>query len=206
MYRSKPIWGFFSSHLGSLQQATRTAQENEHRAAFTTLVHKSKKAPKARPVESSGGDIENALGLDLVTQEAVSRAPSPKANEKVTRPPNAWQSWMKQQYKELKGSTSGKLDTTKIIKELSTKWKALPDEEKRPYLDAAKANRQAKPPGKLTSYSLFIKENFDSVKARNPAIRPKEVLVNMANEWRAKSDEQKEEYRKRAEQHNQTLK
>lgn len=114
---------------------------------------------------------------------------------------------MNAQYKELKASTTDKLDVKKITKELGAKWKALSEAEKRPYHEAADANKPLKPKstGKLTSYSLFIKENFEKVQARNPAIRKKEVLINMRHEWGAKSDVQKEAYRKRAEQHNQRL-
>ena len=212
-YRSGPIWLLLgsprstSNSIPNSQRAAYSFLNNGITATFATLPSKSRKTPKAKPIEASGGDLERALAASEAEPDQPTtqpNRPNQKARQKSPRSRSAWNSWLKDQFKELKASTSDKLDAKQITKELGAKWKDLPEAEKRPYLEAANANK-LKSTGKLTSYSLFVRENFERVQARNPAIRPKEVLINMGHEWGGKSDVQKEAYRKRAEQHNQTL-
>ena len=123
---------------------------------------------------------------------------------------SGWHLFLKEQYKdrqevksELKGnSTTAKINVGQANRDIAAKWKSLSDAEKKPYLDAASANKQPKSKAKrLSGYALFVKENFESVKARNPTIRSKEVLTSMGNEWRSMSDADKDKYKERADKY-----
>ena len=53
-----------------------------------------------------------------------------------------------------------------------------------------------------SGYTVFISENFESVKARNPAIGAKEVFTAMGNEWKSVSDKEKQAYSAKAAEKN----
>ena len=149
------------------------------------------------------------LGVNVIDPPDNPRDTSKRAPRTLS----GWQRFLKEQFKEraeLKKELkdpAAKINLGKALADIGDKWQSLPAKEKQPYLDAAAASKpKPKPKTKgLSGYALFVKENFENVKARNPTIRHKEVLVNMGHEWKAKSDADKEKYKKRAEEYNKTL-
>lgn len=114
----------------------------------------------------------------------------------------------------MKAKSTGKIALGQATKDIAAKWRGLSDKEKKPYqtraVSAKLANppkqKATKPPGHQTGYRLFIKENFESVKARNPVLRASEVMTAMGHEWKAKSQADKDAYSAKAVEYNRTLK
>lgn len=205
--RSKQVLGVSrllqNAKLVAFEPTALTVPRSTAQAGFATLPNKSSKtrtSPKA-PEESashkpSGDSVE----------------PDVESNGKPVhkRSKSGYPLFLADQFKLLKSNTSDKLKATVASKEIGAKWKALSEAEKKPYLDTAAAdkslqqgNKQAKakvgPRAKrLNGYNFFIKENFESVKARNPAISGRDVIVNMAHEWTAKDDFEKDKWKYRA--------
>ena len=134
-----------------------------------------------------------------------------KSRKWSARSVSGWQLFLKEQFKsrqemksELKGDcSSAKIQVGPATRDIAAKWKALSDMEKKPYLEAASAKKTPKPKARrLNGYSMFVKVNFESVKARNPTIGAKEVLISMGHEWKSMSDAAKDKYKQRAEKYN----
>lgn len=169
---------------------------------------------KLPDLENPSQTIWTHAGILVDRKDVAAADAKQQTRKKAPRATSGWQIFIQEQFKErleLKKElkdTSVKMDVAKVQADIGAKWQSLSEKEKQPYLDAAAATRpKPKPKTRgLTGYSLFVKENFENVKARNPTIRSKEVLVNMGHEWKSKSDTDKEKYKKRAEKYNETLK
>ena len=207
--KSRPIWAAldFSAAYGCRAKAASTGLATFPSQGNKTLYFRSSEPRQlGRTIWASAGQLKG------VPDETASDAKL-KTSKRSPRTLSGWQRFLKDEYKEreelkneLKGSTSPKIDTATATRDIAAKWKSLSDKAKKPYLDAASASKQPSTKTKrLTGYSLFVKENFESVKARNPTIRPKEVLVNMGHEWRSMSDANKEKYKKRAVEYNEAV-
>lgn len=219
LLRSRPIWAALevSAICG---HPIKTAQGLQAYAALPSASNKSVFLGAVGPEQSGRSICASALQFKGKLGAAASDAKQSskaelKSSKRSPRSLSGWQLFVKEQYKdreevksELKGDcTSAKINVGQATRDIAAKWKSLSDTEKKPYLDAASANKQPKSTKakKLSGYSLFVKENFESVKARNPTIRAKEVLTSMGNEWRSMSDADKLQYKKRAEKHNDTM-
>lgn len=216
--RSRPIWAALEV-AATCGHPTKAAQGLQAYASFPSASNKSlslgvfRSEHLGRSICASALQFKGKLGA---TSDA--KQPSKAELKSIKRSPRSlsgWQMFLKEQYKdreevksELKGDcTSAKMNVGQATRDIAAKWKSLSDNEKKPYLDAASAKKQPKSTKakRLSGYSLFVKENFESVKARNPTIRPKEVLTSMGNEWKSMSDADKDKYKKRAEKHNDTM-
>lgn len=171
-------------------------------AAFATVSNKSKKT------ETSPTDVAST---ESTSTDLIKGKKSKAKKEPIL---NSYARFVKDQYQTLKSSTSGKLEVRTASKVLGAKWKALSDEERKPYKDAAAKDKalsdeakkphidtaakdkkaDAKPKRKPSGYHLWLKENLESVKNRNPTVAPKQVMVNMAHEWREMAPERKHKY------------
>ena len=132
---------------------------------------------------------------------------------KPKRSPSAYSQYVKEQFPEMKKNSSGSLTVIQANTILAKQWKSLSEEAKQPYLATALAAKLANPvkgkaakvPKKMVGYRLFVKENFDAVKARNSTLRAAQVVTAMAHEWKAKSQEERNAYNAKAEEYNRTL-
>lgn len=133
--------------------------------------------------------------------------------DKPRRSPSAYSHFQKEKFAELKSSSSDKINVGKVAKDIAAQWKKMSEAEKKPYLASAVASKLAhppstkspKPPSKINGYRLFVKENFESVKARNPTVGVKEVMTAMGHEWKAKAQADKDTYNAKAADYNRTL-
>ena len=217
--RTRPIWAALEVSA-TYGWPTKAAQGLQASAAFPSQSNKSRllRAFEAeylgRTICASALQFKGKLGAAVSDAEQPSKAEL-KSSKRSSRSLSGWQLFLKEQYKdreevrsELKGDcTSAKMNAGQATRDIAAKWKSLSDTEKKPYLDAASANKQPKSTKakRLSGYSLFVKENFESVKARNPTIRPKEVLTAMGNEWKSMSDADKNKSKKRADKHNEAM-
>ena len=191
---------------------TKAAQGLQAYAAFARTSHfLGRFAPEhlSRTICASALQFKGKPGAAASDAKQPSKAEL-KSSKRSPRSLSGWHLFLKEQYKdrqevksELKGnSTTAKINVGQANRDIAAKWKSLSDAEKKPYLDAASANKQPKSKAKrLSGYALFVKENFESVKARNPTIRSKEVLTSMGNEWRSMSDADKDKYKERADKY-----
>ena len=51
---------------------------------------------------------------------------------------------------------------------------------------------------------MFVKENFESVKARNPTIQHRQILLRMGQEWKTLGTSERQKYKEQADKANQT--
>ncbi|KAL3138925.1 hypothetical protein ABBQ32_005742 [Trebouxia sp. C0010 RCD-2024] len=226
----RPIWSAFNlSRSAGLSPATSGCPTTAAQVGLTPSWHQIRKAHRnAVPVSDPDNQSETVSGVtheedgqkallgaqkSLQESEGYRTNPKQQTSKRAPRTLSGWQRFLQEQFKErvelkqeLKDPTA-KIDVAKALADIGDKWQSLPAKEKQPYLDAAAASKpKPKPRTKgLSGYALFVKENFENVKARNPTIRPKEVLVNMGHEWKSKSDTDKAKYKKRAEEYNKTL-
>ena len=216
LQRSRPVWAALG--VSAIRGGpTKAAQGLQAYAAFprtSHLLETFEPEHLGRTICASAFQFKGKPGAAASGAKQPSKAEL-KSSKRSSRSLSGWQLFLKEQFKgreevksELKGDcTTAKMNVGQATKDIAAKWKSLSDTEKKPYLDAASANRQPKPTKaqRLSGYSLFVKENFESVKARNPTIRPKEVLTSMGNEWRSMSEADKAKYKKRAEKHNEAI-
>lgn len=164
---------------------------------FATLPNKIKK-PRASKQAAAATESTS----DVSSTEAVGK----KAGKQVaqSRALSAFNVFQKTWYKELKDSTSEHISVSSSSKEVAAKWKALSDEQRKPYVDIAAASKEPKSKEKtkrkLSGYTLWFKENYDSVKARNPKISAKQIFTSMSKEWQAMTAEQKGVWKHMAEE------
>ena len=84
-----------------------------------------------------------SIWVPLVAEQHGRHSPKSKDdNDKVKRPMNAFFVWSRKMRKKI-ASENPKMLSFEISKLLGTQWKALTDEEKRPYIDEAKQMREA---------------------------------------------------------------
>ena len=218
--RSKPIWAALEVSA-TYGRPTKAAQGLQASAAFPNQSNNSlflrtfEAEQLGRTICASAFQFKGKLAAAAASDAKQPSKAELKSSKRSPRSLSGWQLFLKEQYKdreevksELKGDcSSAKMNVGQATRDIAAKWKSLSDTEKKPYLDAASANKKPKSTKtkRLSGYALFVKENFESVKARNPTIRPKEVLASMGNEWKSMSDADKDKYKQRAEKHKEAM-
>lgn len=89
---------------------------------------------------------------------------------------------------------------------LSVKWKAMTEDQKKPYRDAYAEKMKVynaplqklpkKPPG---MFGLFVKEKFPTFAAGKPGAAAPEIMSDISSEWNSLSDSEKEEWKEKYE-------
>lgn len=210
--RSRLIWEtsqFLGPTVRPLQDVCASRYAMSQSAPFSaartgTATRGRKKAKDQETITGTKDASEGQLG------DGHSTPAKPK------RSPTAYIQFFKEQFPELKKNSSGTLNMAEASKTIAQKWKGLSEEDRQPYLATAVAAKLAHPvkstaakektPTKMNGYRLFVKENFEAVKARNPTIRTPQVMTAMGHEWKAKAQEEKDAYIAKAEEYNRTLK
>lgn len=96
-----------------------------------------------------------------------------------TRAASAFNFFAKDAFKAIKDKHPESRPTVSTaMPEISAKWKALPDEEKQPYIEASQANKQNQPSRKsgkggkgskaLSAYNMFVKEKLRKRESSKP--------------------------------------
>lgn len=207
--RSRHIWEgskLLGSALQPAQHAPRfsTFQASPISAAKVSRGKKKEQTPETASVKATDEASTGELGDGSNTPNKPKRSPS------------AYSQYQKEQFAALKADATGKIVVGEASKDIAARWKSLTDEQKQPYLTQAVAakmtHREANPkkgkakvPSKTNGYRLFIKENFEAVKARNAAIGAKEVMTAMGHEWKSKSQADRDSYNAKADEYNRSL-
>lgn len=116
------------------------------------------------------------------------------------RPPNAYVMFLKAERPNIV-RLYPVLAPKEIMRILSSRWKAMSEEEKKPYKDASNekmriynaplAKLPKKPPG---IFGLFVKENYSTAETLNPGAKVSDVMIELSREWNGLSDTEKEEW------------
>lgn len=116
------------------------------------------------------------------------------------RPPNAYMMFVKEERPNI-ARQYPVLAPKEIMRILSSRWKAMSEQEKKPYKDAFTekmriynaplAKLPKKPPG---IFGLFVKENYSTAETVNPGAKVSDVMIELSREWNGLSDTEKEEW------------
>lgn len=119
----------------------------------------------------------------------------------ITGPPSAYNLFIKASIPGLKGQASpGK----SLFSQAASAWAALPPEKKKAFetesqalksiADAKKDHGKAKEDKKpLSHYTLFVQQRYPAVAAKNPTLKPKEIMALVAGEWKAVPEAEKKD-------------
>ena len=139
------------------------------------------------------------IGHGFATQKAKAAEAVPK------RPPNAYMTFLKENRPSAVEEYPDKTPR-EIMLVLSVKWKAMSEDQKKPYKDAYAEKMKSynaplakipkKPPG---AFGLFVKEKYPIFEAENPGAKTTEIMTMIAGEWQGLPDEEKEEWNQKRE-------
>ena len=171
--------------------------------------------------------LKDSLKANVKDVAPVPKASSGvKSSEKRQRRKTGYNLYINAKFSEAKSDESvpatddSKTNSQELMSKFSKVWKALSDEDKKPYLDQAeelngasadetpvapKATKVAKEPSSkpekgakkaLSGYNLFYSENKDTIKA---SLSDGQTLMKeVGAKWTALSDSEKEDYKSRA--------
>lgn len=138
---------------------------------------------------------------------ANKKVPTEAKSASKTRRKTGYNMYIKHQFDEAKkaGEDTGKTNSQDLMGRFSKEWKALSDEDKQPFMDAAqKLNSdlgvepvtRRKGKKKLTGYNLYYRDNKDRIKSE---LSEGEKLMDVVGaQWRALTDEGRKSWNTRA--------
>mmetsp|Transcript_32479 Transcript_32479/g.71717 ORF Transcript_32479/g.71717 Transcript_32479/m.71717 type:complete len:193 (-) Transcript_32479:694-1272(-) len=154
--------------------------------------------------------VEAAVGSRDTAKKTVAttKPKSDPTGDRIPRAPSAWNLFVKFNLAEIKADNP-QLKGPEVLKAVSEKFKALPENAKQKYeIEAAKrkqevqvekqailAKRQAnkKPPSR---YNLFVKQEFAAMQSKHPKYSAQQVIAELGHKWKAMSEGDKSKYGK----------
>jgi len=159
--------------------------------------------------------VRRAKEAERRKQLQLRRAVSKKIRDsKPKRAMSAYSLFIKNHLSTLKDR--GQESLRAAFKDAAQKWKAMSEEQKRPFATAATAEKaraakerqeyETKFPKNINQYGLFMKEKSPLVMKENPKMPLAEVAKKVSAQWKELSAKQKESYENKAKAHNAKVK
>jgi len=143
-------------------------------------------------------------------EKARIRLDKEKKAAKPKRPLSANIIYFKSVYPELKAANSDN-KVTEIMKTAAQNWKALSENEKKPFIteaakekkryeaDKKEAQKKAPPKKPLSQYIIFGNEIRPQIKKEKPDLKMTEIAVEIGKRWKKLSDAEKAKFKVKAE-------
>ena len=153
-----------------------------------------------------------AINLSPIKVPRNNFAAKPKEKEDK-RPASPFALYVRDNFQSAKEGNAA-LKTPQILAALADEWHSAPENEKNEYRTRAdelkaeyklkhekkdywKALQPRRPP---SPFALFVRDNFKSAKEENFSLKTPQLLAALANEWHSAPDNEKDEYRARSDE------
>ncbi|EFC36526.1 predicted protein [Naegleria gruberi] len=129
---------------------------------------------------------------EQINEESLKELDKNVTANRVKKPLSGYNSFVKSVFPSFQEMYPN-IDKKQITKLIGQKWKAMPEDEKQPYIEMA---RQAQPIVKkpLNAYNIYCKEKYSIFKEENPDLAPNEVSRMVASSWKKAKKEEKQKY------------
>ena len=166
-------------------QVTFTAEQ------LNQIIGNLKNAPKGKRLTNNLEKVQRLLESEDTSVEDIMRLFKTKESNGLKKPANAWQQFLKETRPKLEVGLDGKQQ----VKEASKLWKAMTEDEKKPYRDAAQEESENY---KKMKAELSDGQSEDESKVKTKAKKAKKELIESDDQSEDDDDDDEEKESKKS--------